>query len=243
MSNKAVVVISGGLDSSTLLHRMVEDLDGYEIHGISFNYGQRHVKELEYAARQCALVEAEHHEVNMSFLGDLFASVGSESSLINGNVDVPDGHYAEQSMKKTVVPNRNMIMLSIAGGLATALKARILATGVHAGDHFIYPDCRPEFLQSVDSALYKGNQGFLPANFELRAPYMHKSKNDIAADAFRLGVDIAQTWSCYKGGDIHCGTCGTCVERQEAIASTGYEDPTPYADDKFWREALRRETV
>lgn len=240
--NKAVVVISGGLDSSTLLHRVAADYPDYELHGISFDYGQRHKKELEFARLQCDSVSATHKIVKMDFLGQLFADAGSDSSLISEE-EVPEGHYGEASMSKTVVPNRNMIMMSIAAGYAVALKARLLATGVHAGDHFIYPDCRPRFFEMLDGAIFYGNEGFISPNFELKTPYIHKSKNDIATDAFRLNVDIAHTWSCYNGRELHCGRCGTCVERQEAIYSTGNEDPTAYEDSTFWLEALKRETV
>jgi 7-cyano-7-deazaguanine synthase len=242
MTSKVVVVISGGLDSSTLLHHAHAEYPNAELYGISFDYGQRHKKELDFAKKQCADLDATHKVVDMSFIGKLFADAGSESSLI-ADEEVPEGHYGEASMAKTVVPNRNMIMLAIAGGYAVSLGAERLATGVHAGDHFIYPDCRPEFFSALSRALYKGNEGFISEDFQLWTPFIFKSKNDIAARAFELNVDIANTWSCYNGRDIHCGKCGTCVERQEAIASTGKADPTAYEDDSFWREALNRETV
>lgn len=242
MTNKAVVVLSGGLDSTTLLHHTCAEFPAYEVHAISFDYGQRHKKELQYAAHQVAALEGAHlHKiVKMDFLAELFKESGS--SLVS-DTDVPEGHYGEASMSQTVVPNRNMIMLSIAAGYAVSIGARILATGVHAGDHFIYPDCRPEFIGLVDRTINAANEGFIKKHFELWTPFIYKSKNDIASLAFKLGVDISNTWSCYKGGDLHCGKCGTCVERQEAIASTGKEDPTEYEDDTFWKEALKRETV
>lgn len=252
--NKAVVVISGGLDSSTLLHRIKADYPGYELHGISFDYGQRHRKELQFAERQCEYAAAHHEVVDMRFIHNLFAESGS--SLVTDN-EVPEGHYAERNMKATVVPNRNMIMMSIAAGYAVSIGARVLATGVHAGDHFIYPDCRPEFFSLLDRAIYVGNEGFIRTNFELRTPYIHKTKADIALDALHLEVPIEDTWSCYKGGELHCGRCGTCVERLEAIHEAGnklqaelnlsargdFVDPTQYLDREFWREALKRETV
>jgi 7-cyano-7-deazaguanine synthase len=233
---KAVVVISGGLDSSTLAHLAAHR--GHDVYGISFDYGQRHAKELHFAAYQLATLQAEHHVVDMTFLKDLFAESGS--ALVT-DTDVPEGHYAESNMKATIVPNRNMIMLSIAAGYAVSIGAVTLWTGVHAGDHAIYPDCRPEFIHSINGTIVLGNEGFNPPILE--TPFLYKSKNDIAQMAFDLNVDIAKTWSCYKGGDVHCGKCGTCVERLEAIASTGNADPTAYADDKFWLEALKRETV
>ncbi len=240
--NKAVVVLSGGLDSSTLLHYTHHRVPTYEVHAISFDYGQRHKKELEYAKIQVEQLDGDgaHKVVKMDFLTDLFKESGS--SLVT-DTDVPEGHYGEASMAQTVVPNRNMIMLSIAAGYAVSIGARILATGVHAGDHFIYPDCRPEFVSLVGRTIYSANEGFIKKNFELWTPFMYKSKNDIASLAFELNVDIANTWSCYKGGDLHCGKCGTCVERLEAIASTGKSDPTHYEDDSFWKEALKRATV
>lgn len=240
MTHKAVVVVSGGLDSSTLLHLAYAEHPTYEIHAISFDYGQRHRKELEFAAYQVGQLGGTHQIVTMDFLTDLFKESGS--SLVT-ETEVPEGHYGEESMKATVVPNRNMIMMSIAAGYAVSIGARILAIGVHAGDHFIYPDCRPEFIDLLNRTIYSANEGFIKKNFALWTPFLYKSKNDIAAKAFELNLDIENTWSCYKGGDIHCGRCGTCVERQEAIYSTGNEDPTPYADDTYWQEALKRTIV
>jgi 7-cyano-7-deazaguanine synthase len=242
--DKAVVVISGGLDSSTLAHLVAQT---HEVYGISFDYGQRHKRELRYAAYQMALLGDDNHKiVDMSFMTDLLAQSGS--ALVTDE-DVPDGHYAEDSMKKTVVPNRNMIMLSIASAYAISIGATSVYLGVHAGDHFIYPDCRPRFLSAANAAVVLGNEGFgpIPEQCEnswpthyLQTPFIDKSKNDIATLAFSLNVDVSQTWSCYKGGDIHCGKCGTCVERLEAINSTGYEDPTPYEDDTYWRSVLEK---
>lgn len=241
MTDKAVAILSGGLDSSTLLHYTHQAFPEYELHAVSFDYGQRHKKELEFAKYQAKLLNATHKIVDLTSITDLLSLSGS--SLVSSN-EVPEGHYGEASMAQTVVPNRNMIMLSIAGGYAVAIHARLLCTGVHAGDHFIYPDCRPEFLSAFDSALYKGNVGFIRASFETQAPFMYRSKNEIAALAVQMGVPIEMTWSCYKGGDLHCGRCGTCVERLEAIASVkDFEDPTSYADDKYWKEALQRDTV
>lgn len=239
--NKAVVVVSGGLDSCTLLHLTHNRYSDYELHAVSFDYGQRHKKELEYASYQARQLDATHKIINMDFLSELFKDSGS--SLIDSETAVPEGHYGEATMSQTVVPNRNMIMMSIAAGYAVSIGARILATGVHAGDHFIYPDCRPEFIALLDRTIVAANEGFIKRSFELWTPYIFKSKNDIAADAVRLNVDIANTWSCYRGQEIHCGRCGTCVERQEAIASTGISDPTTYRDDTFWKEALKRQTV
>lgn len=241
MKNKLVAVVSGGLDSVTMLHKAHSEYPEYELYAISFDYGQKHVKELDSAKYNADLLHASHKIVDLTSITSLLAVGGS--SLVAADEAVPEGHYGEASMAQTVVPNRNMIMLSIAGGYAVALGARVLGVGVHTGDHFIYPDCRPEFLNLFDRTLYSGNEGFISKKFELWPPYLYKSKNDIAADAFKYKVPIDHTWSCYKGGDVHCGRCGTCVERQEAIASTGKEDPTSYLDDTFWKEALKRSTV
>ena len=245
MTEKAVVVLSGGLDSSTLLH-FVKGI-GYEPYGISFDYGQRHSKELEFAKLQCESIGADHKIVDLSGLTDLFKESGS--SLVTKEA-VPEGHYGEESMKSTVVPNRNMIMASIAMGYMVSIDAVQVALGVHAGDHFIYPDCRPEFIVALEYAMIEGNRGFAANNFHLHTPFIKRTKNEIAAEAVRLGVDIANTWSCYKGNKLHCGKCGTCVERLEALHSDevrrvdpDFEDPTEYADKNYWREALQRETV
>lgn len=237
MTSKAVVVLSGGLDSTTLLHH--EIAQGWDCYAISFDYGQKHAKELSFATYQAGFTGNEHHIVDLDF-SYLFAESGS--SLITGE-DVPEGHYGEESMKKTVVPNRNMIMLSIAAGYAVSIGADKLATGVHAGDHFIYPDCRPQFIALTQEAIHTGNEGFISPSFHIDTPFIMHDKNWIAQRAFDLNVDIARTWSCYKGENLHCGRCGTCVERLEAIHSTGKADPTPYEDDAFWKEALTRKTV
>lgn len=240
---KAVVVISGGLDSSTLLH-LVRRM-GYECYGISFDYGQRHKKELEFAKKQCDIIGASHKIVDLSSLTDLLAESGS--SLVT-DTDVPEGHYGEESMKSTVVPNRNMIMASIAAGYAVSIDAVQIAMGMHAGDHFIYPDCRPEFVNATEYAIREGNMGFAHEQFHFHTPFIRKSKNDIAMMAYQLEVPIDQTWSCYNGNEKHCGKCGTCVERLEALdfahqQNEEWIDPTEYEDNEYWREALKRETV
>lgn len=246
---KVIVVLSGGLDSTTLLYDAIAE--GYEVIGaVSFNYGQRHKKELDYAKATCEKLFIKHTVIDLWASGLTEALSVSKSSLVS-DTDVPEGHYAEDNMKATVVPNRNMIMLSIAGGMAVAEGAHGVVTGVHAGDHFIYPDCRPEFIQAASRALSIGNEGFghlgTPA---IIAPYMNYSKAHIALTAFRLGVPLDETWSCYKGGEIHCGKCGTCVERLEAIDEAQRMikvddlkhvyciDPTEYEDTQFWKQVV-----
>ena len=227
MSKKAVLVVSGGMDSSTLAY--LYKRDGYDLILVGFDYGQRHVKELESLK---AVGKALNAEVRVVDLSNLTASLHG-SSLTSPDIEVPDGHYAEETMKKTVVPNRNAIMLSISAGIAVAEDAEVVATGVHGGDHFIYPDCRPEFIRSIGAAIQFGNEGFGNPDLRLEAPFLNKTKADIAALGNELHVDHSLTWSCYKGGEIHCGRCGTCVERIEAFIEAGVNDPTQYEDIEF----------
>lgn len=252
MSDKLIIITSGGLDSTTLVYDAYDQSFNPEL--ISFDYGQRHSKELEHAASISGRLGFHHDIIDLTGLTHLLAASGS--SLVSDTA-VPEGHYAEDTMKATVVPNRNMIMLSIAAGIAVARGACGVATAVHAGDHFIYPDCRPEFIQVTNEAIVRGNLGF--SSFDtffdgdewasaIKAPYLRKTKTDIAYRAIELNVPIEDTWSCYKGGDIHCGKCGTCVERLEAIhdaseawtEETGrvYTDATRYEDVEFWKTAI-----
>lgn len=239
-----VAIVSGGLDSTTLAYRLRDKYPDARLTLLSFDYGQRHNKELEYAAKSAKFLNAEHHVLDLGVVTKLFSESGS--SLVSDS-EVPDGHYAWETMKQTVVPNRNMMMLAIAGGVAVAQEAQLIATGVHAGDHFIYPDCRPDFIATLSSALYLGNEDFGDLQTDcIYAPYLHSTKADIALEAMALGVPFNATWSCYKGGEIHCGRCGTCVERQEAIdeASINYQeiydvkfiDNTEYEDASYWKE-------
>jgi len=255
MGQTAVATLSGGLDSTTALRACIEH--GWDIKAaVSFNYGQRHKKELEYAARTCALLDIKHVIIDLHAAGLTDALAPSRSSLVSDN-DVPDGHYAEETMRQTIVPNRNMIMISIAAGIAIAEGAEAVVAAVHAGDHFIYPDCRPEFMGFLAPALVVGNEGF---GFNgLVLPFLNATKADIAYEAIILGYDLSSTWSCYKGGVIHCGRCGTCVERLEAIEEAarryiveiagpdailegsyygGEFDNTIYEDVDFWKEAV-----
>lgn len=219
---KTVAIVSGGMDSVVLAHLLKSE--GHELTLMSFNYGQRHKKELEYAMMAANDLGANHVIVDLSHLTGLISS----SSLTNSEIEVPDGHYAEQTMKQTVVPNRNAIMLNIAAGYAISVGARFIATAVHGGDHYIYPDCRPSFIKSVDLMLSIANEGFIDPYFRVLAPFLYADKTFIASEGARLGVDFTKTWSCYKGGEIHCGSCGTCFERREAMRDAGVPDPTLY---------------
>lgn len=219
---KAIGIISGGMDSITLAYRLKEE--GYALHLLTFNYGQRHVKEIESARYFANVLGAEHDVMDISMLQGFLKG----SALTDSSVDVPHGHYAEASMKQTVVPNRNAIMISLAWGVAVAEEADVVALAVHAGDHHIYPDCRPAFIDSMNAALRIGMEGHRKDGLHLYAPYLTVDKGAIAAEGKRLGVPYHLTWTCYEGAEIHCGECGACVERQEAFYLAGVDDKTPY---------------
>lgn len=232
-----LVVCSGGLDSVTLAHRVAAS----ETHRVSrllgVDYGQRHVKELDFAAACAERLEVPHHVVDLRSLTALLPG----SSLTDGGVEVPEGHYAEDSMKATVVPNRNPILLTVAYGVASAHEDGAVAAAVHGGDHFIYPDCRPGFARAFAAMEAEALEGMtIP---ELLTPYLHLTKTDIGRDAARFEAPIEMTWSCYQGGNIHCGRCGTCVERLEALHDAGTPDPTDYADPDYWKEAVANAKV
>lgn len=211
MNKKAIIVLSGGMDSSTLAYEVKEQ--GYDLLCVSFNYGQRHNKELQYAAGIAEALGAEHLIIDLSDAGSHLTG-----SSLTDDIDVPDGHYSEETMRITVVPNRNAIMLSIAWGIAVSENAVMVATAVHAGDHFIYPDCRPEFIEALNTALRLATVGHRHEDLHIYAPYLDYSKDDIGQRGHnKFNVPYDKTWTCYKGGDIHCGTCGACVERKEAL--------------------------
>ncbi len=214
MRQKTVCILSGGMDSTTLLYHLF-DL-GDEVLALSFDYGQRHRKELEYAGRTCARLGVRHTAVDISAVGGLLKG----SALTSSGIAVPHGHYEDESMRLTVVPNRNMIMMAIAGGYALAEGCDRLAVAVHAGDHAVYPDCRPQFIADFEDALRSGNYG-QPSVY---APFLDWTKSDIARLGVELGIDFERdTWSCYEGGEEPCGKCGTCVERAEALAAAARE--------------------
>jgi 7-cyano-7-deazaguanine synthase len=218
-----VCVVSGGLDSSVLAHHVRAEKRIVRL--LSFDYGQRHAKELEYAALLARDLRAQHDVVDLRSAGALL----SGSALTDERVDVPDGHYTDESMKATVVANRNAIFVNVAVGVAVASKAWAVAVGIHAGDHPIYPDCRPPFVAAAEHLAKVANEGFIDPRFRLQAPFLEWTKADIVRRGAELGVDFTRTWSCYKGGAAHCGTCGTCVERREAFDLAGLPDPTVYA--------------
>lgn len=224
---KTVVVCSGGLDSVTLAHVVADTRDLTRL--VSFDYGQRHAKELEFAARAATRLGVPHDVIDMRGIG----AVLTGSALTQDDVDVPDGHYAEDTMRITVVPNRNAIMLTVAYGIAAAHGDNAVATAVHGGDHFIYPDCRPAFTRAFEVMQNHALDGY--ADVSLFTPFVDIPKADIVTIGARHNVPFGDTWSCYKGGTNHCGRCGTCVERREAFAIAGVDDPTTYDDPDYWQ--------
>jgi 7-cyano-7-deazaguanine synthase len=237
----AVVSLSGGMDSSTLLAHIHQT---YDVLALSFNYGQRHARELTAAAQIAEHYDAEWHEIDLRSVGKLLTG----SALTDPSVPVPEGHYAEETMRATVVANRNAIMANIAIGIASARGAELVALGIHAGDHAVYPDCRPQWVAALRDLAAKGLDGFHTP--KIVTPFVTWTKADIAAEGARLGVPLGLTWSCYKGGELkhgntyvnvkakHCGCCGTCVERIEAFRDAGVPDPTEYHDTEFAASVL-----
>lgn len=263
-----VAVFSGGLDSTTLVYKLLHD--NHRPHLLTFNYGQRHKREIEFACATAQYLNLPHDIIDLTGLKHLISNSALTSpkdlytpgvEAAEYQIDVPEGYYAEENMKQTIVPNRNMIMLSIAAGVAVNERAQFIGVGVHAGDHFVYPDCRPEFINSVEAAIYKANEGltdwedptvvYEPGDKSIvYTPFLNMTKADIAYEAVNLGVQLAGTWSCYKGGVHHCGRCGTCVERLEAIdaakeryfanGGTHFIDVTQYEDSDYWKSTVKK---
>lgn len=212
----SIIVVSGGMDSVTLMHEYKERI----ALAVTFDYGSNHnAREIECARRQCATLGVEHIVIPLSFMGEYF-----KSSLLSGAEDIPEGHYADENMKSTVVPFRNGIMLSVACGLAESRELKHVLIANHGGDHAIYPDCRSGFIDAMSRAMQEGTYD----GVTIIAPYTDITKSDIARHGAEIGVNYADTYSCYKGGEKHCGRCGTCVERREAFRLAGLDDPTEY---------------
>lgn len=228
----AVVVTSGGMDSTTAVYWAREMFDSIEC--LSFDYGQRHRKELHCARQIADLLNVDHTIVDMTAVNKLIPT----SALTNEDIEVPEGHYAEETMKITVVPNRNAMMINIAAARAISAKASAIVVGVHAGDHVVYPDCRPEFIEQQERTLLIANEGFIDPAFRIHAPFVNLTKAQIASIGHDLSVPWHMTWTCYKGGDIHCGRCSTCVERLEAFHIAEVPETTPYMDRNYWRGAV-----
>jgi 7-cyano-7-deazaguanine synthase len=220
VQSQVVVLVSGGLDSAVALHAAAAD-DGVAL-GLSFDYGAKHnARELPCAAWQCRRLGVPHHVAQLDFMRELF-----RSNLLVGGGAIPDGHYEDATMRSTVVPFRNGILLAIAAGAAESLGAAAVVIAAHGGEHAVFPDCRETFLGPMADAIRAGTY----VGIELRRPFVGMTKADLVRRGAALGVDFSHTWSCYKGGKVHCGRCGTCVERREAFLLTGVPDPTEYAD-------------
>ena len=215
---KVCVLLSGGMDSVAAFY---ETLGAHEVAAcLSFDYGAKHnAREIPFAKLHADRNGVAHQVISLDFMNRLF-----KSDLLQSGGGIPDGHYAEQSMKQTVVPFRNGIMLAIATGYAESIDAAALVIAAHSGDHAIYPDCRELFMQAMATAMDEGTY----AKIQLLRPFIAMDKSGIARRGVELGVDFSETWSCYKGGEIHCGVCGTCVERREAFIFAGLPDPTLY---------------
>ena len=214
----SLVIVSGGMDSITLLHDRKEEI----ALAVTFDYGSNHNKqEQKYAKAHCEVLDIPHIVIPLGFIHDYF-----KSSLLEGADAIPEGHYAAENMKSTVVPFRNGIMLSIACGLAESYGLTKVMIANHFGDHSIYPDCRATFIDAMNQAMAYGTY----EHINIFAPYTSYSKTDIAKVGKVLGIDYSKTYSCYKGGEKHCGKCGTCVERKEALRDAGIDDPTEYEE-------------
>lgn len=213
-----MIIVSGGMDSITMLYEFKDCI----ALGISFDYGSNHnAREIPYAKLHCERLGIRHITINLGFVHRYF-----RSSLLEGSDAIPEGNYNEENMKSTVVPFRNGIMLAIAAGIAESNQLRRVMMANHGGDHTIYPDCRPEFVNAMSAATKAGTF----EKVEVWAPYTDISKADIARRGNALGIDYAETWSCYKGGKKHCGKCGTCRERKEALHEAGIADTTEYEE-------------
>ncbi len=214
----ALMVLSGGMDSTTMLYDYADDINL----AVTFHYGANHnEREAACARYHCRHLGIELVEIDLAFMGRYFSS-----ALLSGADAIPEGHYADSNMKATVVPFRNGIMLAVAAGLAESRGLHAVMLANHAGDHAIYPDCRPGFVTAMGAAIAAGTY----EHIELRAPYTGMTKGEIALRGKALGIDYSKTYSCYKGGEKHCGRCGTCVERREALAEAGITDNTLYED-------------
>lgn len=214
----SILILSGGMDSTTMLYDYKDNI----ALAVSFHYGSNHNdKEIPFARYHCEKLGIKHITIPLAFMKQYF-----RSSLLEGSEAIPEGNYDEENMKSTVVPFRNGIMLAIVAGLAETYGLKHVMMANHSGDHTIYPDCRPSFVAAMSAAIAAGTY----EGITLETPYTNLSKGDIARKGKELGLDYTQTWSCYKGGEIHCGKCGTCRERKEALADAGITDLTQYED-------------
>lgn len=211
--SSVLVVYSGGLDSYTLLNKAMKKFD--RIEAITFNYGQKHNKEIEYAKSNCVELNIKHEVVNLD-LENILAG-----SALVGDIDIPEGNYDKEKMKQTIVPNRNMIMISVAASLVIKNDIEYLWYAAHSGDHEIYPDCRPEFIDKMAAVLEICD--YHKIKFE--APFQNLSKNEIVATGLSMGLDYSKTWTCYEGKEKPCGKCSACLERALSFEANNTEDP------------------
>ena len=217
--DRVILIASGGLDSTTLLHQLIHE--NKEVYALTFNYGQKHQKEIECAQKTCKKLGVIQKVVSLE---ELTQSGIFGTNALTSDREIPEGHYTDENMASTVVPNRNMIMLSIAFAYAISVRAEEVYYGAHAGDHDIYPDCRPDFVHAMQSVARLCH--YWP--IELRTPYLHVPKGEIVTEGLKLNVDYTLTWTCYKGQELACGKCGSCVERLEAFKVNNVVDPLKY---------------
>lgn len=218
---KVIVLVSGGMDSVTALYEAAATHE--VVAGLSFDYGSKHNdREIPFAAHHCDHLGVKHEIVKLDFINELFSS-----DLLKSGGEIPEGHYEAENMKQTVVPFRNGIMLAVAGGYAESIGAEGIVIAAHSGDHAIYPDCREDFMGPMAAAIRAGTY----VGIEVLRPFIAVRKEDVASIGAKRGVDFGMTWSCYKGGRLHCGKCGTCVERKEAFALAALDDPTEYEEE------------
>ena len=219
--NRVILIASGGLDSTTLMHRLLHEKK--EIFALTFDYGQKHSKEIDFARKNCKKFDIPHKIISLKELTQ--AGLFGNSSLTSDR-EIPEGYYADENMISTVVPNRNMIMLSMALAYGISINAQEIYYGAHAGDHVIYPDCRPSFVEAMQQVARLCH--YWP--IEIKTPYLHVAKGDIVKEGLQLNVNYSMTWTCYKGGEYACGKCGSCTERLEAFKVNGITDPIKYQD-------------
>lgn len=218
MSKDCLLIASGGMDSTTMLYEYADRI----ALAVTFNYGSNHnAREIECARYNCAKLDIPLLVIDLPFIGQIF-----NSSLLQGADAIPEGDYDDDNMRSTVVPFRNGIMLSIAAGIAESKGLKHVMMANHGGDHAIYPDCRPGFVTAMSAAISAGTYD----GITLESPYTDITKTEIAARGGRLGIDYSRTYSCYKGGELHCGRCGTCTERRQAFIDAGLPDPTQYEE-------------
>ena len=231
--NKILVLSSGGIDSTTLVYYFAE-IENFEVQPVFFNYGSKHnPKEIESVKQICNILNLELINVDIS---ELTSTIWSNSALINEDRSIPEGYYTQENMSQTIVPFRNGVLISLVSSIAENLGIEYVGIAVHSGDHFIYPDCRPNFIQVMKYAIYRGTEN----NIKLRAPFVYLNKAEIVKLGYFLRVPYELTWSCYNGRDKHCGRCGTCIERLESFHFNNLTDPVEYEDREYFKNIITK---